>query len=210
MANVLKSLTNSVKYWYIPLIAGIVFIICGAYIFTVPLATYVTLSVIFSMSFIISGLFDIFFSVQNSRILNGWGWYLVSGLISSAMGIYLLIYPGISITILPFVVGFTIMFRSFQLFGFSLDLKDVGIPGWGNLALISVLGIIFSFLLLANPFFAGLSLVTLTGLSFTFAGISAIVLAFNLRKIKYLPGKISNELKSKIESLQNEINKSIK
>jgi uncharacterized membrane protein HdeD (DUF308 family) len=210
MSNLLKSFTNSVKHWYLPLILGIIFIICGIYTFTVPLETYITLSIIFSVSFIISGIFETFFAVQNSKSLDGWGWYLVSGLLSLLLGIYLVVYPQISLTILPFVVGFIVLFRSFTLLGFSFDLKDAGIMNWGNLAITSVLGIILSFLLLANPIFSGLSLVTLTALSFIFVGIAATVLAFQLKKVRDYPQKLSNELKTKIETLQNEIKQNTK
>jgi len=122
MANLLNTLINSIKHWYVPLILGILFLVFGIYIFTVPLETYVTLSILFSISFITSGLFEIFFSIQNSKTLSGWGWYLVGGLFSLTMGVYLVIYPGISIVILPFIVGFTVMFRSFQLLGIAFDM----------------------------------------------------------------------------------------
>lgn len=210
MSNLLKSFTHSVKNWYIPLILGIILIVCGVYVFTVPLETYVTLAILFSISFIVSGIFDIYFSLQNSKSLNGWGWYLVNGILSLLIGVYLSIYPAISASVLPFVVGFTVMFRSFSLLGFSFDLKDAGVLSWGNLALTSVLGIILSFLLIANPVFTGISLVTLTALAFIFAGIASITLSLNLKKVKDFPSKLSNELKSKIEALQNEIKEKTK
>jgi len=210
MANPLNTFTNAVKHWYIPLILGIIFILCGVYVFSVPLETYLTLTILFSLSFIISGLLDIIFSIQNSGIVKGWGWYLVNGLLTLIFGIYLVAYPAISVTILPFVVGFVLLFRSFQLFGFALELKDLKVNSWGNLAAASILGILFSFLLIANPFFTGLSIVVLTAMSFIFSGIAAIVLSFSLKRVKNFPGKISNELKTKIESLQNEINAAVK
>ena len=70
MANLLNTLINSIKHWYVPLILGILFLVFGIYIFTVPLETYVTLSILFSISFITSGLFEIFFSIQNSKTQN--------------------------------------------------------------------------------------------------------------------------------------------
>lgn len=210
MANLLNAFTNSVKHWYVPLILGVIFILCSFYIFSAPLETYLTLSILFSLSFIVSGILDIFFSIQNAKILSGWGWYLVSGLLSLGMGIYLIAYPEISIAVLPFVVGFTMLFRSFQLLGFSLDLRDKNLINWGNLALASVLGILFSFMLLANPLFTGISLVTLTALSFLFAGVSAVILAFDLKKVKNYPAKLSKTLREKIEHLQQEIHNEAK
>ena len=70
--------------------------------------------------------------------------------------------------------------------------------------LISFLGLIGSVILILNPVLAGISLVVITAVAFIFSGISAIILAFNLKKLKNYPNKISKELKDKIESLKNE------
>lgn len=205
MTNFITSFTKSIKHWYIPLLIGVVFIAFGFYVFTVPVETYLTLATIFSISFIVSGILEIVFSIENRKTLEGWGWYLTSGLLSLALGVYLIIHPQISMAILPFVVGITLMFRSFQSLGFSFDLKEKRILSWGNLAIASILGILLSFLLLINPFFTSLSLVSLTALSFIMVGISSIILAFQLKKLKDIPSKISEEAKSKIKSLQKEI-----
>ena len=210
MTSLLHQISNSVKHWYLPLIIGVLFILFGIYIFTVPLETYLTLSIFFSASYIVSGLMDIFFSIGNNKTLKGWGWYLVGGIFTLAIGIYLAIYPSISIAVLPFFVGFTMLFRSFQLLGFSFDMKDLKILNWGNAAITSVLGIILSLLLLANPIFTGISLVTITALSFIFVGIASVVLAFNLKKLKDFPDKLTPELKSRINAIQDEIINQVK
>lgn len=177
------------------MIIGVLFILFGIYIFTKPLETYITLSVFFSVSFIVSGIFDIYFSIQNKDVLNGWGWYFVSGLLTLIMGIYLISNPVISLAVLPFYVGFTMLFRSFQLLGHSFDLRNLKILNWGNLAIVSVLGILLSFILIFNPMFSGFSIVVVTALTFIFVGISSVFLSFNLKKIKDLPEKIADEFK---------------
>jgi uncharacterized membrane protein HdeD (DUF308 family) len=209
MTNYFQAVRQTVKNWYILLIIGILLTIVGVYIFTVPIATYITLSVFFSVSFIISGLLDIIFAIQNSKDLKGWGWYLVNGILTLALGIYLSVYPEISMSILPFVVGFTLLFRSFLLLGYAFDLKELKVVSWGDIALLSVLGILFSFLLIANPFFTGISLVSLTSLSFLFAGITSIAFSFKLKKLKDIPNKISDDLKGRIESLHKELENQI-
>jgi uncharacterized membrane protein HdeD (DUF308 family) len=175
------------------MIIGILFIFFGFYIFSTPLKSYLTLSVFFSCSFIVSGIFDIYFSIQNKDSITGWGWYFVSGLLTLVIGIYLISNPIASLSVLPFFIGFTMLFRSFQLLGHSFELRNLKILKWGNLAIISVLGIVFSFILLFNPLFAGFSIVWITAITFISVGISSIVLSFNLKKLKDLPKKIGNE-----------------
>lgn len=205
----MKSVTKAVKYWYLPLIFGIVFILFGIYIFTTPLETYIALSILFSVSFFFSGVSDVVFAIANAKSLNGWGWYFVNGLLTTVMGIYLMAYSDLSMLTLAFVIGFTALFRSFQLLGLSLELKDIKNKDWKSLAAISVLSIIFSFLLVANPLFSGLSIVTLTAIAFLFIGVGSISLAFILKRLKDSPDKLTSDLKARIEELQKEVNKQL-
>lgn len=210
MATFLKTVRNTVKYWYVPAIIGVLFIILGGYLFSIPEATYFSLVVLFSLSFLFSGILEIVFSIQNKDELEGWGWYLTSGIFSLLIGVALVAKPEVAATTLPFFIGFSLLFRSFQGLGFAFELKNYGVIKWGNLAILSILGIVFSFLLIANPIFTVISLVVMTALSFIFVGISAIVLAFQLKKLKTLPGKLRKELKDKIEDLKEEYYNEIK
>ncbi len=182
--STLSDLKNGINHWYLPLIVGIIFIALGVYVYTVPLETYVTLAMIFSVSFIVSGIAEIVFSLSNKNQIKGWGWYFVGGLLSLIIGVYMVMYPGIPLSTLPYFVGFTMLFRSIQGLGISFDLKSYGIISWGNLALISVLGIITSFILLANPLFTGISIVVMTAITLIVFGIYSSVFAFKVKKIK--------------------------
>lgn len=204
MATFLKTIKKTVKHWYVPAIIGALLIVFGIYIFTTPLETYGTLTMLFSLSFLFSGIAETFFSVQNRKIIEGWGWYLTGGIFNSVIGLMLLSRPEISAFTLPLVVGFTLMFRSIQGLGFSFELKNYGSLKWGNLAIASILGLVFSIILLFNPIFTGISLVVMTALAFIFSGITGIVLGFQLKKLKALPSKIRKELNEKVEVLKKE------
>lgn len=204
MATFLKTIKKTVKHWYVPAIIGVLLIVFGIYIFTTPLETYGTLTMLFSLSFLFSGIAETLFSVQNRKIIEGWGWYLTGGILNSVIGLMLLSRPEISAFTLPLVVGFTLMFRSIQGLGFSFELKNYGSLKWGNLAIASILGLVFSIILLFNPIFTGISLVVMTALAFIFSGITGIVLGFQLKKLKALPSKIRKDLNEKIEVLKKE------
>lgn len=209
MEYLLKSFTKTVKHWYFPLILGVLFIICGLYVFVSPAETYLTLALLFALSFLVWGLSDVFFSIDNRKSLRSWGWYFVGGLVSLLMGFYLLIHPVVSMEVLPFVVGFMLLFRSFELLGFAFEVKEAGVLNWGNLAIASVLGIIVSFVLLAWPVFTGVWLVVLTGLAFIFTGIASIILSLNLKRLKAWGDKLSGDLKDRIKKLNSEIKEAL-
>lgn len=204
MTTFFKTVKSTVKHWYVPAIIGVLLIILGIYLFTVPLETYMTLAVLFSISFLITGVLETYFSIRNKNELEGWGWYLASGLFSLLIGIILVTKPMVAAASLPFFIGFSLLFRSFQGLGFAFELKNYGVLNWGNLAILSVLGIILSFLLVAQPVFTGISLAVLTALSFIATGVSAIVLSFQLKKLKSFPSKVSKELRDKIDDLKEE------
>lgn len=173
----------SIKHWYLPLLVGIVLLLLGIYVFITPLASYLALSLIFSISFLVSGILQITFSLVNRKELHSWGWYLAGGILYALLGLILVSHPELSIATLPFVVGFFLLFKSVNALAWAYDLKHMGVRRWGNIAIAAVLGIIFSFILLWNPIFAGASLVIWTGLAFMFAGFAGILFSIYLKRM---------------------------
>jgi uncharacterized membrane protein HdeD (DUF308 family) len=205
MATFLKSVKNSVKHWYLTLIIGIVFLGVGIVVFFTPLESYLALSIIFSVAFLLTGLLEIAFSISNRNELEGWGWHLALGIVTLLVGIMLVGNPAISMVTLPFFVGFVVLFRSIMAISTSLELRNYYIMDWGYLFGLGILGTIFSFMLLFNPSFAGLSLVIWTGLALVLIGIFSIYLSLKLKKLKDIPKTISAELKSKWNQIQSQI-----
>ena len=160
---------------WISFLLGLLFILIGTWVLYTPVESYLALSVIFSMTFLINGIFEIFSAA--SRQLSGMrGWVLAGGIVDLLLGIMLIGNPLITAQILPFYVGFGLMFRSMMAIGVSFQFSEV--PGWGWLLFFGVAGLIFSFMLLRNPVFAGMTIVTFTGLSFIVIGIFRLVLGF--------------------------------
>jgi uncharacterized membrane protein HdeD (DUF308 family) len=205
MATFLKSVKNSVKHWYLTLIIGIIFLGVGIVVFFTPLESYLALSIIFSVAFLLTGLLEIAFSISNRNELEGWGWHLALGIVTLLVGIMLVGNPAISMVTLPFFVGFVVLFRSIMAISTSLELRNYYIMDWGYLFGLGILGTIFSFMLLFNPSFAGLSLVIWTGLALVLIGIFSIYLSLKLKKLKDIPKTISAELKSKWNQIQSQI-----
>ncbi|MEH0156880.1 DUF308 domain-containing protein [Limibacter armeniacum] len=200
-----KAVRKTVKYWYVPLIVGIIFIAAGIWTFTSQLEAYLALALIFSLSFIFSGVSEIVFSIANRTHLENWGWMLCFGIFTLIIGLLLLLNPEISMTTLPFYVGFVVLFRSIGAVSTALDLKNYGVLDWGNLLGVGILGIIFSFILLWNPLFAGLTIVFWTALALTVTGCFSIYFSFKLKKLHDLPNKVPEDLKHEYEDLQMRI-----
>ena len=201
----LNSIKKSIKHWYIPLIVGILFIVVSVVAFTSPLGSLITLSLLFSLSLIFGGLSEVVFSVFNRNQISNWGWSMVFGIITMIVGFLLFSNPALSIISLSFYVGFVILFRSISSISFALDVKKYGSKSWSGLLILGILGAIFSFLLLWNPIFSGMSVVILIALSFLSAGLFSIYYSFQLRKIHKLSKDISPKIQERIDQIKRDL-----
>jgi len=64
------------------------------------------IAVVFSLTFLIVGLFETIFAISNINELDGWGWELALGIIKFVLGLILLINPHISALTLAFTSAF--------------------------------------------------------------------------------------------------------
>jgi len=177
------TLKKDLKYWYLPLVLGIVFILLGIWIFITPVASYLTLAVLFAFTFLISGLMEVIYAISNRKHLQSWGWYLISGIIGLVFGILLLSRPEFSLITLGLFVGFGVLFYSFIALGRSLALRKYKIEDWGFSMVMSIIGLILGLLMVWNPLFGGFTIVIYTAFSFITLGIFNIYLSFMLKRL---------------------------
>jgi uncharacterized membrane protein HdeD (DUF308 family) len=181
--SILATTKSVIKHWYLILIVGVIFVAAGIWVMSTPLSAYLALSILFSVSFFIIGLMEVLFALANHKEMKGWGWTLVFGLFNLLISFILFYDPLISITTLPLYVGFVVLFRSITTIGVSLDTENYGTPGKGSLLALGILGVFFSFILLWNPAFAGLSLVIWTAIALITAGLYSIYFSILLKKL---------------------------
>lgn len=179
-----QTLESTIKNWWISLLLGVLYLFAGFWVYRTPLESYITLSVVFSAFILVSGIFEVAFSISARKVMQGWGWYLAGGILDLIIGSLLVTHPGMTMVVLPFFVGFWLLFRGILAIGISIDLNNLGFSNWGWLLASGTLILLFSFLLLANPIFVGLSIVYMTAFAFVFMGIFRIFLAFDLKKMK--------------------------
>lgn len=205
----LKTIKSTIKHWYIPLIVGLFFVIVSIVAFTSPQSSLLTLSILFALSFLFGGFSEIIFSIVNRHQMENWGWSLAFGIIPFIIGVSLVIHPTLSLSVMAFYIGFVVLFRSVAAISFALDVKRYGSKNWAILLGLGILGTIFSFILIWNPIFAGMSIVILVALSFLFTGLFSIFLALQLRELHKSSKKISAKLIERYDDLMVEIRKEL-
>ena len=166
------------------MLSGLMLVAVGILVFASPATAYISLSILFGASILSIGFFETVFAISARKSLEGWGWTLASGLLDIVIGAYLLAYPGVTMAILPFVLGFWLLFRGFSAIGFSFEIKSYGDLNWGWFLLFAIGIVFFAFMILAVPAFGIANIIAWTGLSFIFAGAFRIILAFRIKKWK--------------------------
>ena len=194
MSNLIEHIQHNVKNWWWFLVSGLLFIATGIAIYAWPVASYVSLSIVFSILMLSNGFSQIVFASDNSKLLRGWGWILVSGFVDVALGTYLLLYPTITMVTLPYFVGFWIIFRSFYLMGTAFDLQALGVRGWGWFLFGAILVLVFGGVIVYYPAAGVVSIIAFTGSAFIVGGFMNIYLAFMLKAVK---GEV-NEVKKAV------------
>ena len=192
MSEIIKTVKSTIKHWYMPLIIGLMFVAVGLWTLFEPLTSYMGLAWLFIISFIVSGVLEIYFAIANKDELEHWGWELTNGIFGLVIGIIMFLKPELSIITLPMYIGIIVLFRSIMAISSSIELKKYGVLDWGNLMGIGILGTIFAFILLWNPLFAGLSLVAWTGISLITIGGYGIYFAIKLKNLKDFDDEITD------------------
>ena len=205
MSNLINDIQYSVKNWWWFLVSGLLFIATGIAIYASPAASYVSLSIVFSILMITNGFSQIVFSSSNSNVLKGWGWILVSGIIDVALGTYLLLYPAVTMVTLPYFVGFWLIFRSFYLMGTSFDLQALGVSGWGWFLFGGILMLVLGGVIVYYPAAGVVSIVAFSGSAFIVGGFMNIYLAFALKAVN---GDV-NEAKKAVGSVTGNFKKAV-
>lgn len=178
------------RYWWIPLITGLVSIAFGIWTLCCPAESLEVLAYAFAICFTVAGMFYIVFACFSSRWSSDWGWSLAIGLIEVIAGIWLLCLPAGQLTLaFIFIAGFWLLFAAINAVCESFAVS-AGNIGWTIVSVIFLIfTIIFIVIFLSNPIVGGVTVWLWLGLSLICFGIFRLVLAGKLKALgKYTDG----------------------
>jgi uncharacterized membrane protein HdeD (DUF308 family) len=182
--NLTRGAARVIKHWWLLAVAGILCILLGIVVFAFPLGSYVTLAILFGVLLLVVGAAKLISASTSANFFMMRGYVIVSGVLDLLIGIFLCIYPGVTLAALPVMMGFWMLYNSFVLIGFSGDFDTFGIPGSGWVIGGGILLLILSILVLVNPFGAGIAtVVILAGAGLIVFGILLISLSLRLKEI---------------------------
>ena len=182
--NLTKQAARAVQHWGLMLIAGLLCIAAGIAVFAFPLESYVVLSILVGIIMVVLGAAKLIAASSSGNYIMMRGYVIVGGVLDLFLGLFLCINPGVTIAVLPIVLGFWLLYNSFVLLGFSGDFDTFGIQGGGWLAAGGILTLILSILMLVNPFGAGIAtVIVMAGAGLIVFGILLCSLSMKLKGV---------------------------
>jgi uncharacterized membrane protein HdeD (DUF308 family) len=182
--NLVRRASRIVKYWWLMGIAGLLCMIAGIVVFIFPVQSYVAIGITFGILVLLVGAAQLIVASSSNNYLAMKGYWIVGGVLDILLGIFLCIYPNVTLMLLPVMMGFWLMYHSFMTLAFGGDLENFGLSGSGGTIFGGVLLLILSIMVLINPFGAGVDTVlVLTGVGLIVLGWQLCVLSMKLKNI---------------------------
>lgn len=180
--ELLETVQSAVKNWWLSLVLGILFTITGVWMLFYPVISYVAIVWFFKFFMLVSGVLEIAYALSNTH-MRGWGWYLTAGIVDIVLALYLFAVPGLGEAVIPFIIAFWLMFRGFSSIGFSTDMNQLGVRGWGWYLVLGILAIICSMLIIWQPLAGAKAAIYMVSFAFIFVGLFRIMLAFGMKNV---------------------------
>lgn len=164
--------------------AGILAVVAGICVFAFPIESYVTLSVLFGILMLVTGAAQLMIASTSGNYLMNRGYFVVGGILDVILGIFLCIYPGITLFLLPIMMGLWLMYHSFIIIAFGGDMSTFKIHGNGWVIVGGVLLLLLSVFVIVDPFSVGVvTVLTVAGVGLILLGVMMCMLSVILRDV---------------------------
>lgn len=197
----LPFIKQTLKYWWLFLLTGILLIVMSIFIIVRPLDGLVAFTFFLGFSSIISGVGEFIFALRSKVHFPSWKWFLAASVIEILFGFLLLTSPQLLITLLPIAVGMWVILRGIVLLSTSSRAKKLGLKNWKWIAVAGFLSILFALLIFFNPVPASIGVMIFIGFSILFTGLISLLLAWGLRGLYKSIDDYEDELEDQLEEL---------
>ena len=155
-------------------ITGVLLIAAGILCFAHPDATLAWVSVVLGIVMLLSGIVDIAIFATTSGMIYGSGWFLLDGILTVLLSIFILCDQVFTMITLPFIIGMWLLFTGISVFVNSFDLRAFGVRGYGWLTALGVVLAAVGFFSFMDPLAGAVTLSVIVGVLFILEGIVSI------------------------------------
>ncbi len=177
------------KGWWALLIGGIISVVAGGIIVANDW-TVSDLAVFIGALLLFRGFFTLF-SIPVDGSLRTWS--IVMGLLEIGVGVAVWVWPGPTLLVIAFLIGWLLLFRGIVAIAGSISARGI-MPYWGWVLAVGIVEVLVSFYLLSRPGLTLVAAVLAIGLVAMFYGVIEIVLAFEVKRLPKRFDQLTSEL----------------
>lgn len=172
------------KYWWIPIITGILSIAIGVWCLCCPVESLPILAYAFAIVLCAAGAFNLIFALANSKLFPGWGWSLAMGVLELICGIWMLCLPQTVLTgVFMYIIGIYIIFAVINAICDSCTFYGMADDWFGWILAILLITLVFAAVFMAGPIVNGIAVWVFIGISFIMFGIYRLIVAAKIRRL---------------------------
>jgi uncharacterized membrane protein HdeD (DUF308 family) len=165
--------------WWLIALRGVLAIIIGLIAFAAPVATMLSLLLLFSAYMFVDGVFAIVAAVRAARRRERWALLVLEGIVSIAIAAIAVLWPGITIVAYVLLVAAWAIVTGALMLGAAFRLNLDHGRWW--LVLGGIASLVYGALLIIAPLIGALVLTWWFGAYALVFGVFMLVLAFRLR-----------------------------
>jgi uncharacterized membrane protein HdeD (DUF308 family) len=164
--------------WWVLLLSGVLSIVAGGIIlfYDWTVGEFVTF---IGLLFIFRGVLTALSMPVDGSVR---GWAVALGLLEVGVGIAVFSWPGPTLTVLAFVIGWWVLFSGIMTTAGAVAGRDF-LPYWGLMLAYGILETVVSFYLLARPDVTLVATVMAIGLWTMISGVVQTILSFELKNL---------------------------
>ncbi len=170
--------------WWLLFIVGVIFLILAFKVISHPAGAILDLAFFIGWAALISGVFQVIFSISVKAVMQNWAWRLVNGIFNIVIGILFLSHPAMSAEMLPFLFGFWMIFIGIITFFSGIREQNSNIPGGWFEMLLGVIIFIGGVSISYYPAQEAPMLLWFISFTLFFYGIYFIIISLKISKIK--------------------------
>lgn len=175
---------KSSKSFVLSIIASIIFVVLGLFLFIRPDATITTISYIIGVALLVLGILSIVRYFKSCFGISPFDFNLVYGVLVIIAGLYLIFNPLLLEVIFPIILGIWIIINAVTKFQYALILLKNKKNDFKYILLISLLVFILGIILLINPLKTVLLVTQIIGIFIIIYAVLDIIDNFILNRNK--------------------------
>ena len=182
--NLTIKAARAIRHWWLYLVCGILCFAAGIAVFAFPMDSYMTLGIIFGVLMLFVGAAQLIVGASSGNYFAMRGYLIAGGILDIILGIFLCANPGVTLVLMPILLGIWMLYNSFIIMAFGGDMDTFNVSGGGWVTAGGILLMLLSIFVLVNPLSAGVAtVVILTGIGLLVFGLLLCVLAVRMRDI---------------------------